>query len=176
MTENRSGNIALGVLLILFGGLWLVGQFVPGIGNLFDIGSLWPLILVAIGVIFLVGALAGRPPLAVPGAILAGLGALMFVQNWTGAWESWAYAWALIPGFVGVGLALSGVLSPTTNAEQVRGGVTLMIISAVLFVVFGSFLGPFSGSLGRWWPLLLIVGGVLLLARTLRGGNQRPQP
>ncbi len=172
--ENRSGNIVLGVLLIAFGGLWLLGQFVPGIGNLVDMGTLWPLILVAVGVLFLVGALAGRPPLAVPGAILTGLGALMFVQNWTGAWESWAYAWALIPGFVGVGLALSGVLSRDTNAEQVRAGIALMVISAVLFVVFGAFLGPFSSSLGRWWPLLLIAAGALLLARTLRSG-QKPQ-
>jgi uncharacterized membrane protein len=42
----RSGGIMGGVILIVLGGIFLVSEFVPGI----DIGRLWPLILVAIGI------------------------------------------------------------------------------------------------------------------------------
>ena len=44
--ETRRGGIMGGVILILLGGIFLVSEFVPGI----DIGKLWPLILVAIGI------------------------------------------------------------------------------------------------------------------------------
>jgi len=40
------GGLTGGIVLIVIGGLFLVSQFVPGL----DIGKLWPLILVAIGV------------------------------------------------------------------------------------------------------------------------------
>lgn len=44
--EARNGGMMGGVILIVLGGIFLVSQFVPGI----DIGKLWPLILIAIGV------------------------------------------------------------------------------------------------------------------------------
>jgi uncharacterized membrane protein len=44
--EARNGGMMGGVILIVLGGIFLVSQFVPGV----DIGKLWPLILVAIGV------------------------------------------------------------------------------------------------------------------------------
>jgi phage shock protein C len=40
------GGLTGGIVLIIIGGLFLVSQFVPGL----DIGKLWPLILVGIGV------------------------------------------------------------------------------------------------------------------------------
>jgi hypothetical protein len=44
--DARRGGVMGGVILILLGGIFLVGEFLPGI----DIGRLWPLILVAIGI------------------------------------------------------------------------------------------------------------------------------
>lgn len=44
--EVRNGGIVGGVVLIVLGAIFLASEFVPGI----DIGKLWPLILVAIGV------------------------------------------------------------------------------------------------------------------------------
>jgi phage shock protein C len=42
----RRGGLTGGIVLIVIGGVFLASQFVPGL----DIGKLWPLILVAIGV------------------------------------------------------------------------------------------------------------------------------
>jgi phage shock protein C len=42
----RRGGLTGGIILIVIGGIFLASQFVPGL----DIGKLWPLILVAVGV------------------------------------------------------------------------------------------------------------------------------
>jgi phage shock protein C len=45
-TPPRRGGLTGGIILIVIGAIFLASQFVPGL----DIGKLWPLILVAIGV------------------------------------------------------------------------------------------------------------------------------
>jgi hypothetical protein len=124
------------------------------------------LIVIGVGVVLLIiGVLASAPGMAVPACIVGGIGLLLFWQNQTGNWESWAYAWALIPGFVGAGTVLMGVWEGKWSV--VRGGLWLMLISAILFVIFGSLLGgPFGDSWGfisKWWPVALILLGVLSL-------------
>ena len=47
---------------------------------------------------------------------------------------------------------------------------SLVVISAVLFSVFGSFFGA-VGYLGQYWPVLLIVLGVVLLVQSLIKGT-----
>lgn len=174
MTQQRAGNLIGGAVLIGLGVLFLLLQLIPGIGVFVRIDLFWPLIIIAVGAIFLFAALLTRtPPLAIPGCIVGGIGCLLFVQNITGYWESWAFTWTLIPGFVGVGIILSGLLGDRPT-EQLRAGGTLLVISAVLFVIFGAFLGPFH-FLGRLWPLLLILAGVALLGRNLLQKPTTPQ-
>jgi hypothetical protein len=103
--------------------------------------------------------------MAVPACIVGGIGGLLYYQNASGNWDSWAYAWALIPGFVGVGVILSGLLAGRGRQALIEGGGTVLV-SLVLFAVFGSFLG--GGDFPPLvWPILLIGAGVLLLLRTL---------
>lgn len=49
MGKHRIGAVTSGALLILFGLLFLLKQFVPAIGYLF-IFRLWPIIFIALGV------------------------------------------------------------------------------------------------------------------------------
>src|SRR5688572_19351282 len=108
MTQQRAGNLIGGAILIGLGVLFLLFQLLPGLGSLLRIELFWPLIIVGAGAVLLLMALLTRTPqLAIPGCIVGGIGCLLFVQNATGYWDSWAYAWALIPGFVGVGIILS---------------------------------------------------------------------
>jgi hypothetical protein len=149
-------------VLILLGALFLVAQFVPGWQRWLD----WPLIVIGVGAFLLIfGLLAGAPGMAVPACIVGGIGGLLYWQNATGNWESWAYAWTLIPGFVGVGAILAAALGEG-GREQVNGGLWLVFISLVLFTVFGSFFGAL-GFLGGYWPALLILLGLLILVRNL---------
>lgn len=166
MDQGRKFTLTFGLLLILLGMFFLAVQFVPGLEALRDPGQWWPLFIVGWGVALLVlGLVLGVPALAVPACIVGGIGLLLFWQNSTNNWDSWAYAWALIPGFVGVGILLSGLLSGKLR-ETLGAGLWLLAISAVLFAVFGSLLGG-PNLLGTYWPILLIVLGVSMLLRGL---------
>ena len=162
MDSQRRSSLAGGLVLVLLGALFLAVQWVPGLQLWFS----WPLIIIGIGVLLLiVGLLTGVPAMAMPACIVGGIGGLLYWQNATGNWESWAYAWTLIPGFVGVGMVLSGLLGGDTR-QTVRGGAWLILISLVLFAVFASFFGA-MGLVGRYWPVLLIGLGLLVLAQSL---------
>jgi len=162
MDSQRRSSLAGGLVLILLGALFLAVQWVPGLQIWFS----WPLIIIGIGVLLLiVGLLTGVPAMAIPACIVGGIGGLLYWQNATGNWESWAYAWTLIPGFVGVGMVLSGLLGGDTR-QMVRGGGWLILISLVLFAVFASFFGAL-GLVGSYWPVLLIGLGLLVLAQSL---------
>ena len=166
MDSQRRTNLVGGVVLILIGGFFLAMQLFPGLGVTFNIQFSWPLIIVGVGVFLLLfGLVVNAPGMAVPACIVAGIGGILYWQNSTGNYESWAYAWALIPGFVGVGTILAGLLGGTFR-QSLRDGGTLILISLILFAIFSSFLGGKS-YLGVYWPVLIILLGLWLLIRPL---------
>ncbi len=158
---EKRGSIIGGLILILVGLLFLLLQTSPEIAAQFNMEIQWPLVIVAVGILFLVGAILGTASLAVPGVIISGLGGLFYYQNLTGNWASWAYAWTLIPGFVGLGMILMGLLD-REQRSAIRGGVTLLLISLIMFALFGGFLGGF-GLFQKYWPVLLILAGIMIL-------------
>ena len=165
MTSSQRSALAGGVILILLGILFLAGQVMPSLWSWVNEFS-WPLIVIGVGVFLLIiGVLANAPGMAVPACIVGGIGAVLFWQNRTGNWESWAYVWALIPGFVGIGTIVMGLWEGKWSA--IRGGLWLMLISATLFVIFGALLGGLFGAswdvISKWWPVALILLGVLSL-------------
>jgi hypothetical protein len=129
-----------------------------------------------VGVFLLfLGLILGAPGMAIPAAIVAGIGGILYYQDLTGDWESWAYMWTLIPGFVGVGTVLAGLLGENTRTN-IRHGLNLMVVSAVLFLVFSALLGGWS-LLGNYVPaILLILLGLWVLGsglyRTMRKDDQ----
>jgi hypothetical protein len=169
MQPRRRSQFGTGVFLILVGAALLAFQFVPALrdwAEAYDWSFSWPLIIIGVGLFFLVlGLLVGESGLAVPACVIGGIGGLLYWQNATGNWESWAYAWTLIPGFVGVGVLLSGLLGGQLR-QALTGGGWLVIISAILYLAFASFLGG-PAILGDYWPALIIGLGLLILARTL---------
>jgi hypothetical protein len=162
--QNRSRIIA-GIFMILLGGWFLLVQFIPDLNDWMRIDFSWPLIIVAVGIFLLfLGLLTNEPGMAVPACVVGGIGALLYWQNATGNWGSWAYAWTLIPGFVGLGILLEGLLSGRIRSAW-NSAFTLMMISLVTFMIFGSFFARVP--LGDYWPGLLILWGVWLLIRVL---------
>jgi hypothetical protein len=168
MDVDRRSSIAFGLILLLVGGFFLAAQFVPQLKDFIRIDYAWPLWVVGVGLFFLVMAVAVRTPgLAVPASIIAGIGGILYYQNATGDWASWAYAWALIPGFVGVGVMIMNFL----EGRFLRGlseGLVPILVSLILFGVFGSFLGG-RREFNQLWPLLLIGLGLLIMLRGLTG-------
>ncbi len=158
---HKRSSIIIGTILILVGFLFLVIQLFPGLAFSLDIGQQWPLIIVSVGILLILSAIFGSPTLAIPGSIVSGVGGILYVQNLTNTWSSWAYIWTLIPGFVGIGLLLAGLLGHQRRVSW-REGSRLLLISAVLFFVFGAFFNGLGG-LGRYWPIILIGLGLWML-------------
>lgn len=162
MDVQRRSNLALGVVLIVLGGIFLATQLIPGLGLILS----WPWIVIGVGaVLLLIGLLVGSPDMAVPACIVAGIGGILYYQNLTGDWTSWSYMWALIPVFVGVGILVAALIGGRSR-YAIREGLRTMLVGVVLFLVFGSFFGAFSW-LGAYWPLLLVGAGVLILVEGL---------
>jgi hypothetical protein len=167
MNNRGRTQLALGVILILLGAWFLADKSVPAFHALFDQYTEFPLNMVVIGAgIFIVGLVLGQPGMAVPAAIVAGIGGIFYYQEMTNDYASWSYMWTLIPGFVGVGSVLAGLLGDST-AHNLKRGLNLMVISAVLFLIFSSFLGGWK-LLGNYGPaILLILLGLWVLGRGL---------
>lgn len=162
MEPRRRTNLIGGLVLTVLGLLILAVQLLPGIQLLFS----WPWIIIGFGLaIFFIGAATGVPALAIPACIIGGLGGILYYQSATGDWDSWAYIWALIPGLVGLGILLSGLLGEDAEGSAQAGGL-LILISLVLFTLFGSFFGAL-GLIGDYWPVLLILLGLVLLISPL---------
>jgi hypothetical protein len=165
VNKGTRSSLAVGILLILVGGLFLAMQIVPGLSETFWSFFDWPFIIIGVGVFLLIfGLLAGAPGMAVPAMIVAGIGGILAYQNATGDWTSWSYIWSLIPGFVGLGVMLSALLGEG-GRQGFRSGLTLVFISAILFLIFSSIFG--ANPLGPWWPVLIILLGVWLLLQPL---------
>ena len=163
MDKNKRTSIVGGAILILIGAVLFAGQIMPDlIPDFWRIFS-WPWIIIGIGlVLFILGAALGEPGMAVPATIVGGIGGILAYQWYTGDWQSWSYIWALIPGFVGLGIILMSLLG---GDASVKDGTTLLFISFIMLAVFGSFFGA-VGLAGRYWPVLLILLGVVLMVRT----------
>ena len=166
MDRQRRSSLIGGLLLLLLGGWFLAVQLLPGLASWARLEFTWPLIIIGVGgLLFLLALLLGEPDMAVPAVIVAGIGGLLYWQNATGNWASWAYVWTLIPGFAGVGRMLSGVLGKDSRLALREGG-NLIIASLVMFAIFSSFLGG-RQLWGPYWPVLLILAGAWLLLRAL---------
>jgi hypothetical protein len=147
-------------------GVWFLAlELYPNLKDLIYDQGVWPVSIVGIGVgLAVIGILTWSPGMFVPACIVGGIGGLLWWQNSTGNWESWAYAWALIPGFVGVGTILTGIF--TAKWDTIKGGAWTLFVSLMLFAFFGSFLGGWT-LVSQFWPVLLILFGVLLLVQGL---------
>jgi len=164
MNAGVRSRLAMGVLLVLIGFVFLALQFSPSLAQWFQVTLSWPMIVVGVGgLLLLIGLLTGAPGMAIPACIVAGIGAILYYQNISNNWMSWSYSWTLIPGFVGTGMLLSGVLG-SKEYHIFRRGFSLMLLSLILFIIFGSFFGTFS-FLGAYWPLLLVAAGILIIIR-----------
>jgi hypothetical protein len=164
MSTQRRSDLVFGIILLLIGAWYLAAQFnlLPGLDQLINMQNQWPLIVIGVGLLlFLLGLLLRAPSMSVPACIVGGIGGILYWDNLTGNWGSWSYTWALIPGFVGVGIILSTLLGGNERGGY-REGLRLIIISLILFIIF---LMIFSGQVlfVRYWPVLIILLGVWVI-------------
>jgi len=169
MRPNRS-NLVLGFLLILVGGWMFVTNQVPAVQEWLDENFIWPMWTIGAGLlILLIGLITGAPGMAIPAAIVAGVGGILYYQEVNSDYTSW-YLWLLIPAFVGVGTILAGLLGENTRRNLARG-LRLVLTGSVLCLALGTLFGGLTilGNYGA--PILIILLGVYILARGFMRGS-----
>jgi hypothetical protein len=171
MGKRNRTQLILGIILILVAG-WLIATRVnPELAKIIHLPAFdWPMWVVFAGVVLLViGLLVGEPGMAIPACIVTGIGCILYYQNVSGNWQSWAYMWTLIPGFVGLGSILAGILGENYKSS-VRQGLNSLLVSLILFAVFGTFFHAWDifGGYSTYVPIaLLFFGGIWLIVRGL---------
>lgn len=173
MGRNRSYSLGLifGIMLIAIGALALIGQ----IFWTDAIRYLWPFFIIIPGVVVVALALPDETglgePFSIIGTMVTVTGLLLFYQQLTGHWTSWAYAWALVaPIGAGVGLWLYGVVHHHESKRKsawdlVRIGLIIGLVGLIFFELILNISGWGLGFIG--WPVLFIGLGVFLLVRAL---------
>jgi len=169
MNSRARTFLVLGLVLIL-GGAWMIALVNnPELKAQWASLVSWPLLVVAVGFgLLLLGLLVNAPDMAIPATIVAGIGLILYYQNQSGNWASWAYMWALIPGFVGLGTVLAGILGGG-GWRRVREGLDLMLFSLIMYAIFAALFAPLFGGpsvLGPYGPAgLFIAAGLYVIIR-----------
>lgn len=168
MSRQSRSQLVLGLILILLGAWFVVERTVPSLADLAGKIFEWPFMLMWIGALILVlGLFTGNPGTAVPAAIVAGIGLIFYINDtYAGGQAAWSYMWTLIPGFVGVGSIIAGLLGDNPR-HNLRNGFNALIFSAVAFLIFASIFGGLQ-LLGNYGPAILLIAlGLWLLGRSL---------
>jgi hypothetical protein len=164
-------TMAVGLVLVFIGAALFAGQMV-GIG-IEDVG--WPIFVIGAGVaILLIGlVVANEQGMVIGGTVVTTVGLVLFYQDQTGQWETWAYAWALVgPAASGLGLALWGVRSGSFG--DVRNGTWGLLGGLAIFAVGWLFFEGVIGiggdrlALPEWLLPVAVIGiGVVVLGRAM---------
>lgn len=165
--SDRVGAIIGGIILLALGVWFLLqalGLDLPGLGQL------WPIFPTLGGLAFIATYILGEDEeagLLVPGVagLLIGI-FFFFITLGPLGWEDLAVWWPIFPLLGGVAFTI------TWLADRGETGLLVPGLGGILVGLVG-FLAATGGLemalLARWWPLLIILVGILILVQNLRG-------
>jgi hypothetical protein len=163
------------------GGLFIPGLPILAVGtillfnNWFDAWGtwawLWPVVILALAVGFLLAAWRLRVIwLLIPAIIIGANGLLMQVCTLTGNWSLWAILWGIEPLAVGLSLLLVN-LQKHTPGLLIAG---LILCGIAGFATMGmSFIIPGSLWTNLFGPSLILLVGLLLMLNSLTKNTQQ---
>lgn len=171
-------GLVAGIVLVVIGVAFLLIQ----LADMTQGSVSWPLWLIVPGLAMLAGSFAIPPRgglgLAVPGTMLAIVGAILWVQDTYDLWATWAYAWALVaPTGPGLAMLLYGLVRG--DRELAADGFRTFLVGIGLFLGFAFFFEGVIGisghriaNLDEVLPYIVIGFGVLLVVASLFGGRR----
>ena len=167
MENTNRSTVILGTFLIAVGVIYLLLNLIPGVES----GRTWPVIFFFLAAAFFLPSFVwpqakkGLAGLFIPGSIMLVLGLIFTYDVFTGDWGSWAYAWLLIPGGVGLGLLL-GSAAGNWGSGSFQTGLWMLGVDLGLFALFATIFG--NQLLRIAGPALIIVAGAVILLRVFR--------
>jgi hypothetical protein len=181
--SNDRTPYVFGLLLVAIGAAVLVLRLfdVDALAAVRDLG--WQLFIIVPGLGLLAMALVPKPPngagFAIAGSIVTTVGLILAYQEANDAFESWSYAWALLPGAAGLAMTVYGFFA--NEHTLVAGGLRIAVIAAALFVA-GYWFFETTFATGRapldletWWPVLVIaIGGLITISALLGRDSGAP--
>lgn len=155
-------------------GTWLVvwGVLLLLVSNHVLLGwkNLWPFIPVVSGVVML-RVLQGRLSFGVVFAatwmILLGLFLATFSFGVI-EWGRMRQLWPIIPTIVGVSFVVAGAKRPPTSAGVVVGSMVILMGTASFLYETGTISARVAQPFLRFWPLVLVLAGFVLMKRQAR--------
>jgi hypothetical protein len=158
---DRRNTMVGGALLVAIGLLVLLAQNVQA-------ETLGLLFLPALGGLFLIAGIIGRQVgFIIPGGILTGIGlGVIFTQN-----PSLAATETAQGGVFFIGFALGWFLIPVLSKLFTRETQWWALIPGAIMALLGGSLMLGGAALnvlefaGRWWPLILVALGLLIIVR-----------
>ena len=159
-TEKKKRRSYFPALFLIFiGAVFLLRSF-----HVFYWGDMWPLILLGLGLLLFFSAFSKHDKGAVfPGTILILVGAFFFL--WKHYYLPWYMdeMWPVFPLIVGLAFFVLFLFNPRDWGVLIPAAI-LIFVSAIFFA---DNLGAFPWSawevIGKTWPAVLIVIGILIL-------------
>ena len=167
-SSNRSGNVIGGLVLIALG-IWF---FLSTLGvRLPDVGNFWPIFPTLAGLAFIVAYARQRDAgLLIPGvgAFLIGLFFFLFTLG-SFEWSQMGQLWPVFP-------LIGGLAFLAAYLSERDAGLLIPAVGGVGVGVIGLFFtlsGLSLAWLGTFWPVILILVGIFVLAQNLMGRNNK---
>ncbi len=168
--NNKRSDVIGGILLVTFGLLALIGQFV-------NFGELLGLLIVpGIGLIFLVaGIVARQPGFLIPGGILSGIGAgVLLIEgpfaHVNGDAEGGIFLLAFAAGWALITVTTAVFTKQTHWWPLIPGGILALIGGGILT---GGLMQNVLEIVGKIWPIFLILGGAYVLYQGSRQNQEK---
>src|SRR3954447_1093257 len=168
----RADLTVIGGAIVMFGFIGLVVTFADVDLSHWLGGSGWTMLIVVPGLVLLAAGVLTNGSralgLTIAGCVVTTIGSMLLAMDQLGRYDAWAYAWALIPAAVGLGLVVHGLRS--RDRSFVTIGTRLAAVALGIFAVAGWFFetlfetGEPPLHLADGWPLLVIgIGAIVML-------------
>jgi len=169
-TKDRKESLIKSLIYFVFSFLGMMGVYFLGQKFYPDFilfrNFEWPMIIIGIGYLLLAnGLLTHQAAIAIPGAIVAFIGDVLYSQNVLDPVESWyAFSWFFLPGLCGIGFVEAGIFG-YNRSPSIRYGLKLILVDVMLLAIISHFSGYLWGTV--LLAVLLIALGVRLIVKTL---------
>ena len=152
--RKKTGQVVAGVVVLLLG----VALFFDQLGSIrfYEIGRLWPLIVVAVGVSRLLGA-DGRQTRRRALVVLF-IGVWLFIANMALFGLDWEHSWPLALVAVGLASLIAGI-----RRRRIHGAF-LILLGGWMLAIVQNYRGL---TWDNAWPLMMVTAGIYIVTTAL---------